>query len=135
MKNLWILAQADENVVSTDMPEGEALEQTLQPGEQPIAPAEGQQSKPPFNPMILLIVGMVVIMFISMRGPKKKQKQHKEMVNALEKNDRVRTIGGIIGTVIDVKDDEITLKVDESNNTKMKFTPNAIAGKVSQDNA
>ena len=134
MKNLWILAQADDSVVSTDRPEGEAIEQTLQPGEQPTAQPQGEPVKPSMTPMIMLVVGMVVIMFISMRGPKKKQKQHKEMVKALAKNDRVRTIGGIIGTIIDVKDDEITLKVDESNNTKMKFTPNAIAGKVSKDN-
>ena len=134
MKNLWILAQADDSVVSTDMPEGEAIEQTLQPGEQSTAQPQGETAKPSMTPMIMLVVGMVVIMFISMRGPKKKQKQHKEMVKALAKNDRVRTIGGIIGTIIDVKDDEITLKVDESNNTKMKFTPNAIAGKVSKDN-
>lgn len=60
------------------------------------------------------------------RGPRKKQQQHKQMVQTLEKNDRVRTIGGIIGTVVDVKDDEITLKVDESNNTKVKVAASAI---------
>ena len=49
------------------------------------------------------------------------------MVQSLRRNDKVRTIGGIIGTVIDVKDDEITLKVDESNNTKIRVTPGAIS--------
>ena len=49
------------------------------------------------------------------------------MVQALAKNDRVQTIGGILGTVIEVGDDSVTLKVDEANNTKMKVAPAAIA--------
>jgi len=55
------------------------------------------------------------------------------MVQTLGKNDRVRTIGGIIGTVVDIKDDEITLKVDESNNTKIKVAPSAIGKNLSKD--
>ena len=55
------------------------------------------------------------------------------MVQSLEKNDKVRTIGGIIGTVVDIKDDEITLKVDESSNTKIKIAPSAIGKNLSKD--
>ena len=55
------------------------------------------------------------------------------MIQSLKKNDRVRTIGGIIGTIIDIKDDEITLKVDESNNTKIKVVPGAISKNLLQD--
>ena len=55
------------------------------------------------------------------------------MVQTLAKNDRVRTIGGIIGTVVDIKDDEITVKIDESNNTKIKVVPSAISRNVSKD--
>jgi preprotein translocase subunit YajC len=55
------------------------------------------------------------------------------MVQSLQKNDRVRTIGGIFGTVIDVRDDVITLKVDESNNTKIKVTSGAISSVLLDD--
>jgi len=81
-----------------------------------------------------LLIGLmfVVMYFILFRGPRKKQQQHRKMVQTLKKNDRVRTIGGIIGTVVDVKDDEITLKVDESNNTKIKVASSAIGRNVSQ---
>jgi preprotein translocase subunit YajC len=71
--------------------------------------------------------------FLLFRGPRKKQQQHKQMVQSLGKNDRVQTIGGIIGTVVDIKDDEITLKVDESNNTKIKVSPSAIGRNLSKD--
>jgi preprotein translocase subunit YajC len=71
--------------------------------------------------------------FLLFRGPRKKQQQHKQMVQSLQKNDRVRTIGGIIGTVVDIKDDEITLKVDESNNTKIKVASSAIGKNLLKD--
>jgi len=71
--------------------------------------------------------------FLLLRGPRKKQQQHKQMVQGLQKNDKVRTIGGIIGTVVEIKDDEITLKVDESNNTKIKIATSAIGKNLSKD--
>ena len=70
---------------------------------------------------------------ILFRGPRKKKQQHRQMVQTLQKNDRVRTIGGIIGVVVDVRDDEITLKVDESNNTKIKVISSAIGKNLSKD--
>ena len=77
---------------------------------------------------------MFILMYLVLfRGPKKKQQQHRQMIQALGKNDRVRTIGGIIGTVIDVKDDEVVLKVDESNNTKIRVSASAIGKNLSKD--
>jgi preprotein translocase subunit YajC len=70
---------------------------------------------------------------ILFRGPRKKQQQHKQMIQSLSKNDRIQTIGGIIGTVVDVRDDEITLKIDESNNTKIKIIRSAIGRNMSKD--
>jgi len=55
------------------------------------------------------------------------------MVQSLSKNDRIQTIGGIIGTVVDIKEDEITLKIDESNNTKIKILRSAIGKNMSKD--
>ena len=75
----------------------------------------------------------VMFYLILFRGPRKKQQKHRQMVQTLQKNDRVRTIGGIIGVVVDVKDDEITLKVDESNNTKIKVISSAIGKNLSKD--
>lgn len=77
---------------------------------------------------------MFVLMYLILfRGPRKKQQEHKQLMQALAKNDRVQTIGGIIGTVVDIKDDEITLKIDESNNTKMKIVRSAISRNMSKD--
>jgi preprotein translocase subunit YajC len=53
------------------------------------------------------------------------------MLQSLKKNDRVQTVGGIFGTIVDIGDNEITLKVDESNNTKIRISPNAIGRNIS----
>jgi preprotein translocase subunit YajC len=82
---------------------------------------------------IILIVVMLVFVFMMFRGPRKKQQEHRKMIQSLQKNDRVRTIGGIYGTVVDVREDEIVLKVDESTNTKIRVTPSAIGTKLADE--
>src|SRR5690606_7883669 len=90
--------------------------------------AAGGRQKGPFDMMTVVLLGVMFIFMymVLFRGPRKRQQEHNQMVQSLEKNDRVRTIGGIIGTVVDVRDDEIVLKVDESNNTKIRISPTSI---------
>ncbi len=77
-----------------------------------------------YAPFIVIMIIMYMFIF---RGPKKKQQQHAQMVKSLKKNDRVRTIGGIFGTVIEVRDKDVIIKIDESNNTKIRVSPSAIS--------
>ena len=76
---------------------------------------------------LLLIGGFFVIMIImtslSSRKEKKKQQQ---MLDSLTRHDKVMTNGGMIGVISDVRDDEIVLKVDESTNTRVRFTKSAV---------
>jgi len=136
MNNLYILAAAGEGeIISSESTEGATEPITTQDGSN----ADGAKEAAPrplsspimqFLPLILIFVVMYMFLF---RGPKKKQQQHQKMVQSLRRNDKVRTIGGILGTVIDIKDDEITLKVDESSNTKIKVTPSAISKTLSDE--
>lgn len=81
-----------------------------------------------------LLLGMVVFMLLSARSQKKREKRERDQMHAgLSKNDRVLTIGGIIGTIISVKDNEVVLKVDESTNTKMTFLKTAVQRKLDDD--
>ena len=74
-----------------------------------------------------LILGMVVFMVLTSRSQKKREKRERDsMHDRMAKNDRVLTIGGVIGTVHAIKESEVVLKVDESTNTKMTFTKTAI---------
>ena len=56
-----------------------------------------------------------------MRPEKQKRRRQEALLNQLKKNDRVVTIGGAVGVIVDVKDKEVVLKVDESNNTKIRI--------------
>ncbi|UCG56089.1 MAG: preprotein translocase subunit YajC [Phycisphaerales bacterium] len=138
MDNFWIIAQADANQAPSRISsepvaaDGETTTTVVQD-----ANATGTPVRPrrPFGPTNFIFIGlMLVVMYMLLfRGPRKKQQQHKQMVQALQKNDRVRTIGGIIGTVVDIKGDEVTLKVDESTNTKIRVASSAIGRNMSKD--
>lgn len=96
------------------------IAQTTEPGGQ--APSGGLLSNP-----LMLLVGMGFIFYFVMIRPQGKEKKRRQsMLNLLKKNDRVVTIGGIVGVVTTVRDDEVTLKVDESSNTKITFSRSAI---------
>ncbi|MFH1371178.1 MAG: preprotein translocase subunit YajC [Planctomycetota bacterium] len=129
MENLWIMAQAeqaqDQSEVSAEPvgQEGQAITAV-----DSNAPATGRgttRSTPGYYQLIFIAV-IFVVMFMMFREPRRKQKQQQKMVQSLKKNDKVRTIGGIIGTVVDIKGDEIVLKVDEANNTKIRVLASAI---------
>ena len=80
--------------------------------------------------LLIMLPAFLLIMWFLMVSPQKKQEERlRKMLNSLEKNDRVMTVGGLIGTVhsIDKEQNEIVLKVDESNNTKVRFHLTAVS--------
>lgn len=87
------------------------------------APA-GEQANPlaMFLPLILIFI---VFYFFIIRPQKKKEDQRKAMVEAVKKNDRVVTIGGIHGTVVSVEESSVLVQVD--NNTKLRFEKSALS--------
>ena len=137
MNNIWILAQTDSNNASSGIssePISSQQQTTTTAQSDPNAPTGAQKPNPFGGTQLIFLALMFVLMYmILFRGPRKKQQQHKQMVQSLAKNDRVQTIGGIIGTVVDIKEDEVTLKIDESNNTKIKIIRSAIGRNMSKD--
>jgi len=137
MEYTWTLAWAETNSAPSQVGsepltgQPQTTTQTAVPDE-PNEPGKGSGS--PFSMQIIFLGLIFVVMYIFMlRGPRKQQQKHKQMVQALAKNDRVRTIGGILGTVVDIKGDEVTLKVDESSNTKIKITTSAVGRNLTQE--
>lgn len=139
MNNLWILAQtnsgdASSGISSEPISSDEQTTTTTQSDSDTSTTPVTNRPNPFGGTQIIFLGLMFVLMYmILFRGPRKKQQQHKQMIQSLSKNDRVQTIGGIIGTVVDVKEDEITLKIDESNNTKIKILRSAIGKNMSKD--
>ena len=78
---------------------------------------------------LIMLPFILIVMWFLIANPQKRQEQRmRDMLNSLEKNDRVMTVGGLIGTVhiIDRDQNEIVLKVDEANNTKLRFHLTAV---------
>lgn len=73
--------------------------------------------------MIVLVVAMFALMIIPQR---RRDKKIKDMLNALKPGDRVRTIGGIYGTIGSIKDDVVTLIVGPDK-VRLVFARGAIS--------
>lgn len=88
------------------------------------------------NPLVSFIMPMFFIFFIFyfvlIRPQKKMEKQHRDMLNNLKKNDEVVTIGGVHGVIVNVKDKTFVIRIDE--NVKMEIDKSAVARIVKQEN-
>jgi preprotein translocase subunit YajC len=89
---------------------------------------EGQGSG--LGGMVPFILIIVVIYFFMIRPQSKKAKQHQQLLSALKKGDKVVTIGGIHGTVVEVREKTFLVKV--SPNTDIEFIKSSVA-EVVQD--
>jgi preprotein translocase subunit YajC len=104
--------------------------------------AQGDKA-PPAGPSSMLIslspfVLIAVLFYLLMIRPeRRKRAELTAMLNNLKKNDRVVTIGGIYGTVVNVQKDldEVTIKVDENTNTKLRMQRGAISRVLAPDTA
>jgi len=94
---------------------------------------EGGNAPPPGGGMFSMLLPFLAIgflfYFLLIRPQRQEQSRRKEMLSAVKKNDRVITAGGIYGVVTNVhaEADEVTIKVDESTNTKLRMTLSSLA--------
>lgn len=87
----------------------------------------GAGSQPnPFS--MMLPIGLLLVFMIGMSwwSQGKEKKKRTALLGSLARNDRVQTAGGMIGTIVELKDDEVVLRVDESTNTKIAFSRSAV---------
>lgn len=83
-----------------------------------------------FGTFALPLLAMLLLMyFMLLRPEQKKRKEVENTLANLKKNDHIVTIGGICGTVVNISPGSttITIKVDESNNTRLKILRSAVA--------
>ena len=93
-----------------------------------------QQAAQQANPwQWVLTIGIWVVViaaayFLFIRPQKKRQKAEEELRNSIEIGDDITTIGGIVGRVIAVKEDDETVVIETgSDKTRMRFKKWAIA--------
>ena len=74
-----------------------------------------------FMGLLPIVLIVVVFYFLIIRPQQKQQKQRQQMLDSLQKNDKVITIGGIHGVITDIKDDD-TIKLKIADNLSVTIS-------------
>jgi len=93
------------------------------------AGAEGGQSAG-FGAFVPLIIMFAIFYFLLIRPQQKKAKQHKELLGALKKGDRVVSSGGLHGTVTGLTDDVVTMEI--APKVRVKVSRGSISGFIAK---
>ena len=78
--------------------------------------------------IIIMVLIFVAFWFLLIAPQRKKQKEHAKMLLALEKGAKVKTAGGLFGTITGVKDDRFVLRIAE--NVKIEVAKDSVAEKL-----
>lgn len=74
-----------------------------------------------FGPLVAM---MALLYFLFIRPQKKEQEKRQMMLDALKKGDRIVTIGGMFGTIVEINEKNIILKV--ADKIEIKFSKSAV---------
>ncbi len=80
------------------------------------------------NPIVHLLPPILIFMifyFLLIKPQKEKQNQQKQMLSHLKKNDQVVTSSGIHGTIVNLKDTTVVIRIDD--NARIEVDKEAIA--------
>ncbi|MDF1869749.1 MAG: preprotein translocase subunit YajC [Phycisphaerales bacterium] len=77
--------------------------------------------------MLLMMAGILVMTSLAGR---KERKKHAALMAGLGKKDKVRAAGGIIGTIIELKNDEVLLETDRASNTRIRVARSSISSVI-----
>ncbi len=75
--------------------------------------------------LVPLVIIFLIFYFILIRPQQKQQKEFKSMVDNLKKNDQIVTIGGVHGTIVNIKDKTFVVRVDD--NARLEIDKSAVA--------
>lgn len=92
----------------------------------PVGPSTGAPPASPFGGQFLfLMVGVMALMiFMQVMTGRKEKKKRAELMASMKRGDKVQTIGGIIGTIAEIRDDDMVLKLEEG---KVRVTRSSVA--------
>ena len=96
---------------------------------QAAAPANPSSFLAGVLPIVLMIAIFYFLVFMPMR---RQQKNQRNMVKALESGQTVLTSGGIIGTIVNVADDTLILRI-KPDNLKLQVSRSSVTGLVNAD--
>lgn len=77
----------------------------------------------------MLVSFVAIFYFLLIRPQRQQQKRHEAMVKNLRRGDEITTVGGIVGQIIHVKDDRLTIKTGDE--TRVVIERDKVARKLS----
>ena len=88
------------------------------------SPSEGGQANP-IASLLPFVLMFLVLYLLILRPQMKKQRNQQRMIDELEKNDEIVTSGGIHGTILNIKDDILVVKI--ADNVKIEVSRAAVS--------
>lgn len=76
--------------------------------------------------IIMLVVMVGVFYFMLIRPENKRKKEAEQLRSSLKKGDRITTIGGIVGVIVDVKDDKFVIETS-ADQVRIEFAKWALS--------
>ena len=90
------------------------------------------QGNPLVNMLVIMVPMIVLFYFLLIRPQRKQEAQRRAMIDSLKKTDRILTTGGLFGSVTNVTDDEITVRVDDARDVKVRIAKSTISAVVNR---
>ena len=83
----------------------------------------------PFSMIFLFAFLGIMFLVLVVQPERKRQAEHRKMLESLKPNDRIVTVGGIYATVVQVpKDsDELVVRIDDNQNVRMRIRRSAVS--------
>jgi preprotein translocase subunit YajC len=101
--------------------------------------ANDPPAQPPAPPMLAQFVPflliLVVMWFLMIRPGMRQRREQQNMLTQLKKNDKIMTSAGIYGQIVAIQenDDVVTLKVDETTNSRIRISKRTIVQVLERD--
>lgn len=89
----------------------------------------------PFDMLPIIVIIMVLFYFMILRPQKRSQREVEDMRTGIKKGDKVKSIGGILGTVLSVDTTNNVVSVQVDRNVKLDFDRSAIATVIKKEDA
>jgi preprotein translocase subunit YajC len=87
-----------------------------------------KDAAPPIWGQLLPLVVIIALFYLLFIVPQRRERrQRDELMRQLKKNDRVVTNAGILATVANIKDEEVTLRIDDTSNARLTVLRSSIA--------
>ena len=84
-----------------------------------------------FSLVFFLVAMVAVFYFLLIRPQQRRQRQQRALIESVEVDDEIMTIGGIFGTVREIDDESVTVEV--APNVEIRFVKSAISRKLVYD--